>query len=109
MYLLHVGILPQNLKCINFSEPREIQKKLANGADFCTEINDLLLRCTSPLKSCLSQLGVAEVANALLHDVVPLNKPKLFRNIKQGKNCTDTAKQYAAKTAQPNLRSTICK
>ena len=73
--------LTTKLKMHNFSEPREIQKKLANGADFCTEINDLLLRCTSPLKSCLSQLGVAEVANALLHDVVPLNKPKLFRNI----------------------------
>ena len=92
-----------------FTEPREIQQRLIQGADFCNEINELLLRCVTPIKSCFDSSTVTEVANALLHDVVPLNKPKLFATINRGRNCTNIAKQYAAKHAQPLLTSSVCK
>jgi hypothetical protein len=93
-----------------FSEPRAIQQKLMNGVDFCFEANELLLRCVSPLKTCFNTQLVTEAANALLHDVVPLNKPRLFQNLRQqGKNCSKVVKQYAAKNAQPILRSDVCK
>jgi len=97
-----------HLKTCSIQEPREIQLKLLQGADFCKEVNELLLRCVTPIKSCFDFSTVTDVANALLHDVVPLNKPKLFANINQGKNCSVLAKQYAAKTAQPLLKSTVC-
>ena len=67
------------------------------------------MRCVTPLKSCFDSAGVTEIANALLHDVVPLDKPMLFKNINQGKNCSEIAKQYAAKSGQPILQSTVCK
>ena len=92
-----------------FSEPRAIQEKLLQGASFCSEVNQLIVRCVTPLKSCFDSAGVSEVANALLHDVVPLDKPMLFKNINQGKNCSEIAKQYAAKSGQPILQSTVCK
>ena len=98
-----------NIRFFFLSEPREIQQKLLQGADFCKEVNELLLRCVTPIKSCFDSSTVTDVANALLHDVVPLNKPKLFANINQGKNCSVLAKQYAAKTGQPLLKSTVCK
>ena len=55
---------------------------------------------------CINSL---EVANALLHDVVPLDRPKLFKNIKEGKNCSEIAKNYAGKKSQPSLESQVCK
>ena len=90
-------------------EPRAIQEKLLKGADFCSEINNLLLRCVTPFKTCLDTLGVTDIANALLHDTIPLDKPRLFKNINEGKNCSAIAKQYAAKSGQPILQSTVCK
>merc|ERR1711997_1065599 len=59
-------------------------------------------------KACLDKKGVTEIANALLHDVVPLDRPKLFKNIKEGKNCSKIAKNYAGKKSQPSLESQVC-
>ena len=99
----------QCLKNLFITEPRAIQEKLLKGASFCSEVNQLIVRCVTPLKSCFDSAGVTEIANALLHDVVPLDKPMLFKNINQGKNCSEIAKQYAAKSGQPILQSTVCK
>ena len=41
-----------------FSEPRIIQQKLLNGQDFCTDINEFLFRCLTPIKACLDKPGV---------------------------------------------------
>ena len=108
-FIFFAHTIEWNYFFFHISEPREIQLKLLQGADFCKEVNELLLRCVTPIKSCFDFSTVTDVANALLHDVVPLNKPKLFANINQGKNCSVLAKQYAAKTAQPLLKSTVCK
>lgn len=72
-------------------------------------MNDLLFRCVSPLKACIDTHGITEMANALLHDVVPLDNAKLFANINKGYNCSEIAREYAAKTAQPQLQSKVCK
>jgi len=97
-----------HLKTCSIQEPRIIQQRLLNGQDFCTEINEVLFRCLTPIKTCLDTPGVTEVANALLHDIIPLDQPKLFKNIKKGQNCSEIAKSYAAKNAQPSLQSQVC-
>lgn len=97
-----------HLKTCSIQEPRIIQQKLLNGQDFCTDINEFLFRCLTPIRACLDKSGVTEVANALLHDVVPLDRPKLFKNIKEGKNCSEIAKNYAGKKSQPSLESQVC-
>ena len=86
-----------------------MQQKLLSGSDFCSEINELLFRCISPLNACMKKEQVSKVATALLHDVVPLDQPKLFVKINHGYNCSEIAKGYAAKKAQPQLKSNICK
>jgi len=97
-----------HLKTCSIQEPKLIQQKLLNDQDFCPEINNLLFRCLTPIKACLDKNGVNEVANALLHDVIPLDRPKLFKNIKDGKNCSEIAQNYAAKKGQPALQSQVC-